>query len=77
MLGNSGSKLRFDYKSTSGDLFEPAVSTDVKYTVTVDRYIATWSGGNGHTHTADPNFTAAGNKLVLKRKELEEQMNKR
>ena len=65
MLGNSGGKFRFDYKSTSGDLLEPALSADVKYTVTADRNVVSWSGGSGQTHTPISNFIAAGNRMVL------------
>ena len=65
MLGNSGGKFRFDYKSTSGDLLEPALSADVKYTVTADRNVVSWSGGSGQTHTPVSNFIAAGNRMVL------------
>ena len=65
MLGNSGGKFRFDYKSTSGDLLEPALSADVKYTVTADRNVVSWSGGSGQTHTPVSNFIAAGNRMVI------------
>ena len=65
MLGNSGGKFRFDYNSASGNLLEPALSTDVKYTVTADRNVVSWSGGNGQTHTPVIGFTAAGDRMVL------------
>ena len=65
MLGNSGGKFRFDYSSASGNLLEPALSTDVKYTVTADRNAVSWSGGNGDTHTPVADFNAAGNVMVL------------
>ena len=44
-----GSNLRFDYNKTRGDLLTPEISEGVKYTVTADRYMFTWSGGNGQT----------------------------
>jgi len=58
-------KFRFDYNSTAGTVCTPAVSAGTKYTVTVDRNEFTWSGGEGQTHDAADDFTAAGGPLVL------------
>ena len=65
LLNSSGYKFRFDYNTTSGNYLTPAVSADTQYTVTVDRNVVTWSGGDGQTHTAVPGFTAAGTALQL------------
>ena len=66
MLGKDGdNKLRFDYKSTVSAFLTPAVSVGTKYTVTVDRNAATWTGGNGYSHPVVSGFTAAGGPVML------------
>ena len=66
MLGKDGdNKLRFDYKSTVSALLTPAVSVGTKYTVTVDRNAATWTGGDGYSHPVVSGFTAAGGPAML------------
>ncbi len=61
VLNSSGYKFRFDYGSTTGTALTPVLSdTDVKYTVTADGNVFTWSGGNGQTYTRIADFTAGG-----------------
>ena len=61
-----GSKIRFDYNTTTGTQLNPEVVAGTRYTNTVDRNVITWSGSNeSQTHTADPNFTAAGGPVQL------------
>ena len=58
--------IRLDYNTTTGAKLTPAVAAGTIYTNTVDRNVVTWSGSNdSQTHTADPNFTAAGTQLEL------------
>ena len=58
---NSSYMFRFDYGSKTGTALTPVLSdTDVKYTVTADGNVFTWSGGNGQTHTRIADFTAGG-----------------
>ena len=60
------SKIRFDYNTTTGTQLNPEVVAGTRYTNTVDRNVITWSGSNdSQTHTADPNFTAAGGPVQL------------
>ena len=61
----SGTNFRFDYKSTPSASLTPALATGTKYTVTAERNVFTWSGGDSYTHTEDTNFTAAGGPLTL------------
>ena len=65
LLNSSGYKFRFDYSNAAGNYLTPAVTADTKYTVTVDRNVITWSGGEGQTHTEVAGFTAAGSPLQL------------
>ena len=65
LLNSSGYKFRFDYSNAAGNYLTPAVAADTKYTVTVDRNVITWSGGEGQTHTEVAGFTAAGSPLQL------------
>ena len=59
--GGSGRKFRLDYGANRGNYLTPAPSaTDVKYTVTADGNVFTWSGGTGQTHTKVADFTAGG-----------------
>ena len=59
-------KFRFDYKATTDAYLTPSLADDDgKYTVTADRNVFTWSGGNGKTYTEDTSFTEAGGPLVL------------
>lgn len=58
--------IRLDYNTTTGAKLTPTVAAGTIYTNTVDRNVVTWSGSNdSQTHTADPNFTAAGTQLEL------------
>ncbi len=59
-------KIRLDYNTTTGTQLNPEVVAGTRYTNTVDRNVITWSGSNdSQTHTADPNFTAAGGPVQL------------
>lgn len=61
MDNSGGYKFRFDYgNNDAGTYLTPALSTDVKYTVTADGPAFTWSGGNGQTHTRITDYTAGG-----------------
>lgn len=63
-----GTKIRFDYYDKTGNdgiYLTPTVSTNNIYTVTVDRNVVTWSGGDGGGHSNVSSFTAAGTALQL------------
>ena len=57
----SGYKLRGDYNaSASNGYLTPAVTTDVKYTVTADGSSFTWSGGEGYSYQSAAGLLAGG-----------------
>ena len=66
--GNNGYKYRFDYGSSQSGYLTPALSTDVKYTITVEGRILNSVCENGqrqsHSHGKTADFTTGG-PLVL------------
>ncbi len=65
LLINTG-RLRADYNSTLGTELQPPAEENVRYTITYDRNVFSWSGGtSGQEHAAATSFTAAGNPIML------------
>ena len=62
----STGRLRADYNSKTGTELQTSAEENVRYTLTYDRNVFSWSGGTERQeHTAVSSFTATGDPIML------------